>query len=449
MRVKKRAKKWQRVLVGLLIFFAVYGVYRGILRARVNARIDAIRSAGYPVTLEELNDWQNRPTDVDNAADVMGRAFEQYEWENKKKENLPVVGYADLPDLTEPLGDDTRAMIAEYLADNAETMKLLHAAVKIEHCRYPVDYSEGYLTPLPHLGMVRDGARLLLLEAIMHAEDNEPDAAVKSVAGILGVGRTMADVPEIVSHAAAIASRDMAIDACERVMNRTALSDTQLTRLQKMFFDAYDPCGLVAGLIGERFLMVDMCRWPLSEMTDYLVMTTGMWLPKFTEVHVALYRLSGLQDLDAVAYLDGMSRYMNVCRLPLEQRWEAARRVEEQVRPSTNIHLILNLMGMNSMVVEFDIKNSVKLHAAGTAIAVRRFGLAHGRYPETLDELVPEYLEAVPVDLFDAKPLRYKKVDEGFVVYSVGENGVDDGGQDDDEVGADDVAFRMERGLGV
>ena len=37
----------------------------------------------------------------------------------------------------------------------------------------------------------------------------------------------------------------------------------------------------------------------------------------------------------------------------------------------------------------------------------------------------------------------------GFVVYSAGENGVDDGGQDDDEPGTGDVAFRMERGLGM
>ena len=55
--------------------------------------------------------------------------------------------------------------------------------------------------------------------------------------------------------------------------------------------------------------------------------------------------------------------------------------------------------------------------------------LAAGKLPDTLAELIPTYLDAVPEDPFDCKELRYKKLETGFVVYSVGEDGNDDGGK--------------------
>ena len=64
-----------------------------------------------------------------------------------------------------------------------------------------------------------------------------------------------------------------------------------------------------------------------------------------------------------------------------------------------------------------------------TAIALQRCKLAHGGYPDTLASLVPEFLVAVPPDPVDGRPLRYRRQEDGtFLLYSVGENGMDDGG---------------------
>ncbi len=64
-----------------------------------------------------------------------------------------------------------------------------------------------------------------------------------------------------------------------------------------------------------------------------------------------------------------------------------------------------------------------------TACALERFRLAHGEYPENLDALVPQFLDAVPNDVVGGGPLHYRNVAGGmFVLYSVGWNGRDDGG---------------------
>jgi hypothetical protein len=84
------------------------------------------------------------------------------------------------------------------------------------------------------------------------------------------------------------------------------------------------------------------------------------------------------------------------------------------------------------------------MRAAAVAVAALRFRNEHGRLPATLEELVPEYLDHVPLDPWTGSPLVYAAGDDRATIYSVGENGLDDGGpQDDVESTSDDRSFRL------
>ncbi len=64
------------------------------------------------------------------------------------------------------------------------------------------------------------------------------------------------------------------------------------------------------------------------------------------------------------------------------------------------------------------------------ACALERYHLAHGEYPETLDALMPQFMEKMPHDIIGGQPLHYRRTDDGkFLLYSVGWNETDDGGQ--------------------
>ncbi len=78
------------------------------------------------------------------------------------------------------------------------------------------------------------------------------------------------------------------------------------------------------------------------------------------------------------------------------------------------------------------------------AFALAAYRADRGRYPAKLDELAPKYLAAVPGDLFSGKPLVYRRTEDGYLFYSVGANGKDEGGRwyDDDPPG-DDPNVRM------
>ena len=67
--------------------------------------------------------------------------------------------------------------------------------------------------------------------------------------------------------------------------------------------------------------------------------------------------------------------------------------------------------------------------AAVTVVALEQFRRSEGRWPEALDELVPEYLDTIPIDRFDGKPLRYiNRGSDKPLLYSIGANLKDDDG---------------------
>jgi len=69
--------------------------------------------------------------------------------------------------------------------------------------------------------------------------------------------------------------------------------------------------------------------------------------------------------------------------------------------------------------------------ATRAIVALKAFKMKTGRLPKALDELVPEYLAAVPLDDFDGKPLRYSP--EKKILYSVGKDLKDVGGSTKEE----------------
>jgi hypothetical protein len=84
----------------------------------------------------------------------------------------------------------------------------------------------------------------------------------------------------------------------------------------------------------------------------------------------------------------------------------------------------------------------------GFALAAYR--VDNGAYPEKLADLIPKYVTEVPKDIFNDADLHYQRDGDGYLLYSVGPNGKDDGGKtfedsqkSDGLVKWDDIAIRI------
>jgi hypothetical protein len=75
------------------------------------------------------------------------------------------------------------------------------------------------------------------------------------------------------------------------------------------------------------------------------------------------------------------------------------------------------------------IRGSAIAVLAETGLALERYNIREGGYPASLEELVPDGLDAVPEDPWTGEPLRYERLSNGGPrLWSVGPNEVDDGG---------------------
>jgi hypothetical protein len=99
---------------------------------------------------------------------------------------------------------------------------------------------------------------------------------------------------------------------------------------------------------------------------------------------------------------------------------------------------IVTLAGLPRKVMLAEVARQAVI----TAIAIKRFQLKRDSYPPSLNALVPEFLSAVPLDPVDGQPMRYRlNADGTFLLYSIGENGKDDGGDPSLEKGVQSSSF--------
>jgi len=96
--------------------------------------------------------------------------------------------------------------------------------------------------------------------------------------------------------------------------------------------------------------------------------------------------------------------------------------------------LVLSIESYLLQTVEYSFIHRAHHELLRTRVALERYRLDHGTWPPDLAALVPGYLDAVPLDPIDGKPLRYDL--ESRLLYSIGDNLIDEQGVAPDHSGS-------------
>jgi hypothetical protein len=107
-----------------------------------------------------------------------------------------------------------------------------------------------------------------------------------------------------------------------------------------------------------------------------------------------------------------------------------AQREEALVARGSPYAFLENAMTPNfSKACQTAARNQTRVKQTLIACALERYHLAHGQYPETLDALIPQYLDTLPNDVIGGAPFHYRPAaHDTFLLYSIGWNARDDGG---------------------
>ncbi len=418
---QRHGRRWPFIgLAVVLLPPALFAAYRMALRAKVERRMEATRAAGYPATPEELDAWYGDPPDDENGAVLFDQALSRFE----QTEDWEV----HIPPIAAPLSQQDRKLSGTFLSKNKAALELLERGLKLPQWRFTT-YRE-YRASYPGLDYtVAEMATLLGVKATLSAETEDPAAAGESLVLLVRLETVSEACPGWYTQGewGGVDPGDTTVlNALIRVLSRTRLTESQLSRLQAALKATEDEPVLRSQLVGERCLLIAALRRRLAELREHE--------PISATAYVAL----GFQDMDLALVFDVTDEYLDAAPLPLPQRLAAAAEIgrgmlgaADDVRiltdPRSSVRRFLALTGL---LFETDAERIAKLRAARSAVAVERYRLKNGNVPEKLEELVPSFLSQVPLDPFDGKPLRYKKTATGYKVYSIGSDGDDDGGAD-------------------
>ncbi|MCP4608554.1 MAG: hypothetical protein GY845_07560 [Planctomycetes bacterium] len=423
--IRRRFKIWHGIVALLLLLFVLFHVTGSL---KLKKQVKVLKAKGYPITLEELESWYNIPEGTKNSADVYLNAFSNYvEWDSEARKALPVVGRAPLPARTQPLDDPNKLLVEKFLSDNKKTLTLLHEAASIDHCRYPLGFIQELNQRAPWLKNLRKCALLLRLNVLIQCESKNSEKALESIHSTLSLAKS-SNVPLLLHQLIHISVKATAYKNIERTLNRVQLTEEQLMKLSSWIEEADIDKGYRQTLVGEQCLGLNTFRGHVREISGEFGSKGGLSI-----VFLAFWRITGLNDRDATKYIDIMQELMDAMELSANERLLVFDSIQKDVDSGKRGGFLTRmLMPAFGRIMQIETRHLAHLRATQTALAIERYRLTEGRLPQSLDNLVPTYLETIPTDPFDGKNLKYRTLETGFVVYSVGEDLTDEGGAERD-----------------
>ena len=358
------------------------------------------------------------------------------------------------------------AAVARARAQNQPALELLQQLNDHPRLHFRINYESGVadlnFTNL-HLVELRKSVHFLSAASVIALHEGDVAAAVQNQRTMLVLVNAMQDQRLVISELVRMAMLHSALGSCWEILQTPGVAESQLAALQHdwerlEFIQALQNALAMERMAGE--ISLTQWRGSATSLRQYLGLgknaRLSMGVPEepetllaktVTSAKVFLWRFwwsypDELRALKGYQALLGASRFTvtNTAFLPAITHQQAA--LDElqisQLSDSfstllfgdTDFHSMLSqsivtLSGMINKVMTAETARQMTV----TAIALQRFKLAHGRFPDHLADLAPEFLAVVPPDPVAGRPLRYRlQADGNFLLYSIGANGVDDGG---------------------
>jgi hypothetical protein len=304
-------------------------------------------------------------------------------------------------------GDRVRAGMRALGLDFAP----LAAAADRPASRFPIDYTQPF-PKLPHLRYLEALGDWLAIHAMAQLSVGDSDSAATD---LLLVGR-LADSLAAEPFPASQRARRLLLGllaGCVRVgIDWGAWSDDQLARFQEEMSRARPLADFAWAVRGERAQINSVIDLALSGRKPEAGERLQEWLgPDLVRIDMRGLRARQVsvdraiqQFLDALTKTDGLDP-------------KALAPEKDKGLPETAAKKLAGLDEEARAAAQLQ----TYLAQAEVACALERHRLARGAYPEKLDELVPNWLNAVPADPLTAKPLAYERgKDGGFSLTGAG-----------------------------
>jgi hypothetical protein len=359
-------------------------------------------------------------------------------------------------------------MLATLLCDEEARVlreELERAEAFIQEARKMADFPSGrgpsivpapgsVAVPAPSYISFLDLTKTLAPDVRVRLYDGDMLGALVDVRAMLNISHALEEEPSLMAQLVLRAMNHLTIETLQTVLASGTLPDKELADLQQKLEDQAAYSAVYNGMRGERAYFdrileraqsgeISRKQLQAEFYDDFRGTSFAQRLSRRVQFMLLYGNLAG----ERAYTLRAKNELLAIGQLPPHERLKATLNVAARTQASTSP--VSQWTGAHAgayLYVKYfadELTIVSELWCAVAALAAERFRLANNRWPESLEELTPKYLKAVPIDPFSGQPLRFVRKDEALIVYSVGEKQRSDGGT----VGPDGSVHRPDWGF--
>ena len=448
-RTKARKPLWRRiwtwtvrVVIGLvLLAVAIRYAFDWYATRLLNEEIAKIRAAGQPLTFAELARSMGEVPPEQDAAPYYAAALDLVRvgddpnlWE-RVEDGFREAEKADQPPSSELLAQAERLLTANHL-----TLEMLDHATVLPGCTHHAGVTQGGPASTGRLSRARRAAKLCCLRAEILAYQGKGDKAAESAIALLRMGRISERHPTLIASLVRFACNSLCVNKVPGMLRYGRPSEKGLEGLSAALLQAARTYDLAKVYVAERAYDIAVSREYLPRKT-YITLLSDFLLSE--EDYIGAPEPVPYGPLGWLAWwgepvprmwlanlLRTHSRMIEAAGKPWPEIPEAMKEVTAESRSP-----FLNMMGAilapsrerAGLVIMGGLAGA---RCAYVAVMIERYERAKHKLPDGLADVEAQFGVKMPSDPFTGNPLIYRKRDRGYVVYSVGQDKKDDGGEE-------------------
>jgi hypothetical protein len=291
---------------------------------------------------------------------------------------------------------------------------------------YPPDPLSVNITPFMD---VRDVPVLLRYDALARAEAGDLGGAAESCRAALHAARAIGDEPLIIALLVRAACVEISAHAVKWMIGQGELPLDELAALQASLEEENRFPLLLVAMRGERAYAHQVLeQMEKKELSDKEIAEALEIDPR---------KVLGLLSLDVVRELHAdllpyWGRLVDIARVKPHERARLINDLFDEIERGSPA-VAKNLPAPRT-IEQADRRRLAYVRCTAAALAAERYRRTKGKWPTSADDLRDLADPEALIDPHDGKPLRFKKMPDGLAIYSVGIDGVDDGGAIDAEI---------------
>lgn len=444
MKIVKKIMKWLGIGIGaLLVLIIIASLVMNVVFSReLRQTMAQLKAEGRALTVAKI-----RPAPVpddQNAAPLMQKASELMGYGAYNKP-APKAAPA-IKELSDLINSNNTADISTWPTAHRDALpRLIQApemaqlfAILREASQKPgynnnLKYEDGPSMLLPNLDAVRQTIRFLSIKAELAAQNGNTEEAWATLLEGLKLVDLLKQEPILITQLVRIACDIVMINYMERMADKTDVPPKQAQVLIAELARHTDAIPWIRCMEGERIFMG---IWVFNRISGQascseIAQIFGgshsslrTWFFKYNTAPI----LGSWTKKDFTVYLKLMSQMEDYYKVPYWQAVETIRNhpIDQQI-PLYCLLTRLIFPNLDRLVTK-NAEHDAAVDVARVGLGLKLFKQKNGAYPGTLENVAPEFLDAIPVDPFTGKALIYRKADAGFILYSLGPNQRDDNG---------------------